>query len=110
MLNELNSKTLFDINECEFIFNQESNQEVEDINEKIEQGVEDISLFFSHNFPTKIECSASQEENIHDSTNDNISEDLTQVPFVGKNPNLNFLASLIRDQIDQKGIDFVVEK
>mmetsp|Transcript_23316 Transcript_23316/g.25848 ORF Transcript_23316/g.25848 Transcript_23316/m.25848 type:complete len:114 (+) Transcript_23316:625-966(+) len=39
-----------------------------------------------------------------------MSDDLDQIPFEGKIPNLNALAILVRSQIDIKGINFVVDK
>ena len=75
---------------------------------------EDFSLFnvavSQHGSTLAQSCGSQEEKSAQSSTLDNLSEDFDQIPFQGKNPSLNALAELVRNQIDEKGINFVVEK
>lgn len=55
-------------------------------------------------------CGCQEEKSNQSTTVYNLSEDLDQVPFDGKIPDLNVLATIVRSQIDERGIDFVVDK
>ena len=118
MINQEQQNTYFENNDFQFNFDFNMHQEVE---------VFDWNCYkfdFSKDEPLKAEtqnCSShcesikngstNGEKTIHGSTADDSSiHNDCQNLFSGSEINLNALAILIRNQTDEKGIDFMVEK
>lgn len=78
---------------------------------KIDLNSEDNTFSFSTDKSQKsIDYSPCAKKVNSYSCCDSFCEDLDQIPFCGNRPDLNVLAELVRNQIDDKGVEFVVEK
>lgn len=85
-------------------FNTESDADYSDA--RAEQMSDDITFSFDNSN----DLSMNNVKAALHSCSDALTDDVDQVPFNGNMPNLNVLAEMVRSQIDDKGVEFVVEK
>lgn len=91
-------------NQYSSMFNTQSDADFSDM--RGEQMSEDITFSFDN----LNEINTNTVMTAPYSFSDSLTEDVDQVPFDGNRPNLNVLAEMVRNQIDEKGVEFIVEK